>query len=120
LKIRTEKGIIHLGPVGAVGARVAIVDDMIDTGETLVSACEKLKAAGVQEIYILVTHGLFTGSSWPQLWSLGVKRIFCTDTVPLRSDIDAANVTVVSVVSLIGERLSRPDKEARRVTARAE
>jgi ribose-phosphate pyrophosphokinase len=119
-KKRTEKGIIHHGPVGAVGARVAIVDDMIDTGETLVSACEKLKAAGVQEIYILVTHGLFTGSSWPQLWSLGVKRIFCTDTVPLRSDIDAANVTVVSVVSLIGERLSRPDKEARRVTARAE
>jgi ribose-phosphate pyrophosphokinase len=117
-KKRTEKGIIHHGPVGTVGARVVIVDDMIDTGGTLVSACEKLRAAGVQEIYILVTHGLFTGSSWQQLWSLGVRRIFCTDTVPLRSGIDAANVTVLSIVPLIRERLSWPDGESRRMTAR--
>ena len=117
-KKRTEKGIIHHGPVGTVGTRVVIVDDMIDTGGTLVSACEKLRAAGVQEIYILVTHGLFTGSSWQQLWSLGVRRIFCTDTVPLRSGIDAANVTVLSVVPLIRESLSWPDKETRRMTAR--
>ncbi len=34
---------------------------MIDTGGTLVSACEKLRSAGVEEIYILVSHGLFTG-----------------------------------------------------------
>jgi len=117
-KERTAKGIIHHGSVGTVGARVVIVDDMIDTGGTLVAACEKLRAAGVQEIYILVTHGLFTGSSWLQLWSLGVRRIFCTDTVPLRSDIDAANVTVVSVVSLIRDSLSWPDKETGRMTAR--
>ena len=105
-KKRTEKGIIHHGPVGKVGAKVVIVDDMIDTGGTLVSACEKLRAAGVQEIYILVTHGLFTESSWLQLWSLGVKRILCTDTVPLRSDIDAAYITLLPVAPLIAERLS--------------
>lgn len=116
-KKRTEKGIIVHGPVGTVGAKVVIVDDMIDTGGTLVSACEKLKAAGVQEIYVLVTHGLFTGSSWPRLWSLGVRRIFCTDTVPLRSDIDASNVTVLSVASLIRDRLSSLDKETRRMSA---
>ena len=117
-KKRTEKGIVHHGPVGTVGARAVIVDDMIDTGGTLVSACEKLRAADVQEIYILVTHGLFTGSSWQQLWSLGVRRIFCTDTVPLRSGVDAANVTVLSIVPLIRERLSWPDGESRRMTAR--
>ena len=116
-KKRTEEGIIHHGPVGTVGARVVIVDDMIDTGGTLVSACEKLKTAGVQEIYILVTHGLFTGTSWPQLWSLGVRHIFCTDTVPLHSDIDATNLTVVSVVSLISDGLSWTDKRIRRMTA---
>ncbi|MGA8145846.1 MAG: ribose-phosphate diphosphokinase [Candidatus Acidiferrales bacterium] len=116
-KKRTEKGIIHDGPVGTVGARVVIVDDMIDTGGTLVSACEKLRAAGVQEIYILVTHGLFTGSFWLKLWSLGVRRIFCTDTVPLRSGIDAANITILSAARLITERLSCLDKESRRMAA---
>jgi ribose-phosphate pyrophosphokinase len=106
-KKRTAKGIIHSGPIGKVGAKVVIVDDMIDTGETLVSACEKLKAAGVQEIYILVTHGLFTGSSWMLLWSLGVKQIFCTDTVPLRSGIDATNITQLSAVPLLAEGISK-------------
>jgi ribose-phosphate pyrophosphokinase len=118
-KRRTETGIIHHGPVGTVGAKVVIVDDMLDTGGTLVSACEKLRAADVQEIYILVSHGLFTGLSWLRLWSLGVKRIFCTDTVPLRSGIDATKVTVLSVVPLIKERLSWPDKETRQMTARS-
>ena len=104
-KKRTEKGIVHNGPIGKVGAEVVIVDDMIDTGETLVSACDKLRVGGVQDIYVLVTHGLFTGSSWLQLWSLGVKRILCTDTVPLRSDIDAAYITLLPVAPLIAERL---------------
>jgi ribose-phosphate pyrophosphokinase len=117
-KKRTEKGIIHHGPVGKVGTKAVVVDDMIDTGGTLVSACEQLRAAGVEEIYILVSHGLFTGSSWTKLWSLGVRRIFCTDTVPLRSGIEAANITVLSVVPLIRERLSWLDKDARRMTAR--
>ena len=109
-KKRTEKGILLYGPVGKVGAKAVFVDDMIDTGGTLVSACEKLRSAGVEEIYILVSHGLFTGSSWTQLWSLGVKRIFCTDTVPIRPDIELANILVLSVVPIIRQRLSSLDK----------
>jgi ribose-phosphate pyrophosphokinase len=102
-KRRTDKGIVHSGPIGTIGAKVVIVDDMIDTGETLVSACDKLAAAGTREIYILVTHGLFTGSTWLKLWSLGVKQIFCTDTVPLRRDIEIAKITVLSVAPIIRE-----------------
>jgi len=105
-KKRTDQGIIHRGPVGAVGPKVVIIDDMIDTGGTLVSACEKLRAAGAQEIYILVTHGLFTGTSWVQLWSLGVKRIFCTDTVPLPEGIKAGNILVVSIAPMIRKALN--------------
>jgi ribose-phosphate pyrophosphokinase len=104
-KKRAEKGIVHSGLIGKVGAKVVIVDDMIDTGETLVSACDKLRAGGAQEVTVLVTHGLFTGSSWLRLWSLGVKRIFCTDTIPLRSDIDASNITLLPVAPLIAESL---------------
>jgi ribose-phosphate pyrophosphokinase len=104
-KRRTEKGIVHSGPIGEVGAKVVIVDDMIDTGETLVSACEKLSATGTREIYILVTHGLFTGTAWLMLWSLGAKHIFCTDSVPLRSGIDLTNITVISVAPLVAKEL---------------
>lgn len=109
-KKRTEKGIVHYGPVGKVGPKVVIVDDMLDTGETLVSACEKLKAAGVREIYILVTHGLFTGSSWRHLWSLGVKQIVYTDTIPSPAGIAATKVTVLPVGPLIATAVSTEQK----------
>jgi ribose-phosphate pyrophosphokinase len=100
-KRRTEKGVIHHGPIGKVGSRVVIIDDILDTGGTLVSACEKLTEANVEEIYILVTHGLFTGTNWGKLWSLRVKHIFCADTVPLRIDIEATGITVLSAVPLL-------------------
>jgi phosphoribosylpyrophosphate synthetase len=38
-----------------------IVDDILDAGATLVSACEKRVAAGAEELYICVTHGLLAG-----------------------------------------------------------
>jgi ribose-phosphate pyrophosphokinase len=115
-KRRTERGIVHSGPIGRVGAKVVIVDDMIDTGETLASACEKLAAAGMRGIYILVTHGLFTGTAWMKLWSLGAKHIFCTDSVPLRSGIEGSNITSVSVAPLIAKGLL---EETRRIAAGA-
>lgn len=119
-KKRTEKGVLLHGPVGKVGVKAVFVDDMIDTGGTLVSACEKLRSSGVEEIYVLVSHGLFTESSWTKLWSLGVKRIFCTDTIPLRPGIDAANIEILSAIPLIRERLCWLEKDARQMTAGGE
>lgn len=105
VKERTAQGIIHQGPIGRVGARVIIVDDMLDTGGTLLSACEKLQEARVKEIYIMVSHGLFTGTNWTKLWSLGVRRIFCTDTVPIHAGIDATRISVLKAGPLLREKL---------------
>ena len=56
--------------------QAVIVNAILHTEISLVSACEKLTGAAVQEIHIMVTHGLFTGTRWKELWSLGVKRTF--------------------------------------------
>lgn len=106
-KRRTDQGILHRGPIGHVNRSVLIIDDMLDTGGTLVSACAKLVEAKVEEIYILVTHGLFTGTSWKRLWSLRVKRIFCTDTVPLPAGVETERITVLPVAPLLCETLAR-------------
>jgi ribose-phosphate pyrophosphokinase len=100
-KRRTETGIQHSGPIGEVGRQAVIIDDMLDTGGTLLSACEKLAAAGVEEIHIMVTHGLFTGERWKQLWRLGVKRIICTDSVPISAGVERNNIERLSIVPLI-------------------
>ena len=105
-KLRVEGGIQHSGPIGQVGAQAVIIDDILDTGTTLVSACKRLAQTGVQEIYIMVTHGLFTGRHWEELWATGVQQIFCTDTVPPPFSLDEGEMVRLSVVPLLQKQLS--------------
>jgi ribose-phosphate pyrophosphokinase len=105
-KHRTDTGIQHTGFVGAVGTQVVLVDDILDTGATLVSACQRLLCAGVEDVEIMVTHGLFTGDEWRGLWELGVSRIFCTDTVPAAAEKPNGRIVTVSAVPLLKKALS--------------
>lgn len=106
-KKRTETGVIHRELHGSVGKQAVIVDDMLDTGGTLISCCEKLLEQGVEEIWIMVTHGLFTGSAWEKLWELGVQQIYCTDTILLPENARSKNIIVLSVVPLLAEALKK-------------
>ena len=78
-KTRGPGGVSVSGIVGQWrGSRVLIHDDILDTGGTLIAACQAARNAGAKEIVIAVTHGLFTGAKWLQLWRLGVKKIYTT------------------------------------------
>jgi ribose-phosphate pyrophosphokinase len=109
-KQRTATGITHAGPIGEVGRQALIVDDILDTGGTLLSACEKLVEAGVEEITIMVTHGLFTGERWKQLRRLGVKRIFCTDSVPLAAGVCGDDIERLTITPLLAKEVWAPAK----------
>jgi len=98
-KHRTGTGIVHSKLRGEVGRQAVIIDDILDTGATLVSACERLVTAGVEEINIMVTHGLFTGTHWQQLWQHRVRRIFCSDTVPAAAR--GERIVELSVIPLL-------------------
>lgn len=105
-KRRDPSGVKHLEFCGQAAPRVLILDDILDTGATLTSACEMILRNGAKEIVVMVTHGLFTGSDWARLWSLGVSRIFCADTVPLPGSIlEDPRITVLPVGSLLREGL---------------
>lgn len=105
-KRRTETGIVHSRFIGEIGVQAVLVDDILDTGATLVSACQRLYCAGVEDIQIMITHGLFTGTEWQGLWELGVSRIFCTDTVPLPAGTDASRIVTLSAIPLLAEALN--------------
>lgn len=104
-KHRTEAGITHSELIGRVSSRVVIVDDILDTGGTLVSACKKLCEAGVEEVYIAVTHGLFTGDRWKELYQLGVTRIFSTDSVPFPGSAGKSKIVRLSIAPLLEKEL---------------
>ncbi len=105
VKKRTENDIKLLELHGKISKTAVIVDDILDTGKTLIACCEKLREKGVQQIYIMVTHGLFSGKEWEEIWKYGVKHIFCTDTIPLPRRAISKKVTVISIIPLIVEEL---------------
>ena len=102
-KRRTTSGIEHLGLVGTPARRAIVVDDILDSGDTLVSCCQALRAAGVTDIDVVATHGLFTGDRWRALGSYGVHHIFITDTVLSRRR--PAQARVVPVAPLLAPLL---------------
>jgi ribose-phosphate pyrophosphokinase len=104
-KQRTASGITHHGLIGRVQRRAILIDDVLDTGETLVSACQRLLDAGAEELYICVTHGLFTGARWRDLWSLPLKHVFCTDTIPACARLEDPRITTLPVGPLLRSRL---------------
>ncbi len=91
---------VHVALHGTPTPRAVVLDDMLDTGDTLVACCAALRAAGVREMVVMVTHGLFTGEGWRRLAELGVTRLYCTDTRPLRPEI-AAQAQVLSTAPLL-------------------
>ena len=110
-KRRTTAGIVHSMLHGEVGRQAVVVDDILDTGGTLLSACEALRQAGAEQIVIMATHGLFTGTRWQSLPSLGVTRIYCTDTIPLPERAAAAGVAVLPVAEIMAAHLRAVRRE---------
>lgn len=107
-KHRTAEGVVHTELVGEVGPRAVIVDDILDTGGTLLSACAQLRRAGVEEISIMATHGTLSGERWRDLPAAGARRIQLTDTVPdVRARAGEA-VAVLSIAPLLMQALAAP------------
>ncbi len=63
------------------GKSVAIVDDMIASGGTMITAATQLKQQGASKVYAVCTHGIFTGGAIPKILAGGIDRILCTDTI---------------------------------------
>jgi ribose-phosphate pyrophosphokinase len=106
-KERTATDVVHRELVGKVGSRAVVIDDILDTGGTLVSCCHELVQRGVEDVTIMVTHGLFTGERWRKLLPL-VTGLYVTDSVPAVAGHPPKGVQVLSVQPLI-ERACRRD-----------
>lgn len=79
----------------AEGKRVAIVDDIISTGGTIVKAAEQLRRQGASKIFAVCTHGVFAGNAVERLEPV-CDRICTTDTIENPK-------TCISVAPLIAE-----------------
>lgn len=121
-KLRTQKGVssvLH----GSVSSNVIIVDDILDTGGTLLACCKILKSKGAKNIYIFVTHGLFTGSKWQGLFDLNVKKIYCTDSIPRVYSLSSGKLKILSIKSILSgytHHVRRIQEETKRAMKKLE
>lgn len=82
VKERIDGETVTMAPkkLDASGRKVAIVDDIISTGGTIVKAAEQLRAQGAAKIYAVCTHGVFAGNAIPRLEAV-CDGICTTDTI---------------------------------------
>jgi ribose-phosphate pyrophosphokinase len=99
-------GIVHSSLVGPVTPNMVIVDDLLDTGTTLISCAERLRQAGAEHIVAAISHGLFTGDKWENVWAAGIEKIYCLDTVPAAKTINHPKVTIIPSAGILGTILS--------------
>ena len=84
---------------------ILIVDDMCSTGETLVQAAITCKKENAQDIYAAFSHGLLVGDAIHKLENSLIKKIFTSDSVPIRGDRGGDKINVISVANLFGEAM---------------
>lgn len=89
------------------GRSCVVIDDMIDTGSTICAAAELLKKHGATEVFVLATHGLFSGQALENFEASAIDRVVVTDTLPLPKDAHTktSKLEVVSVAPLMAEAI---------------
>ena len=90
------------------GKTCLIVDDIIDSGGTIVNAAEVLKKEGATEIYVFITHGVLSGDASRKIKNSKIKKLFITDTIDNSKKIKNNNkIEVLSISSLMAEAIKR-------------
>src|SRR5690606_31490930 len=92
--------------VGEVEGRVCLlVDDMIDTGGTIVKAAEALKAAGATKVVVAATHAIFSDPAPELLQSASIDSVVVTDTLPIPEEKRFPALTILPIAPLIARAI---------------
>ncbi len=85
-----------------------IVDDIIDSGGTIINAAKALKDRGAKEVYVYITHGVLTGEAIKKIKTSVIKNLVITDTIDNLEKVKSAkNIEVLSISGLMGEAIKR-------------
>jgi ribose-phosphate pyrophosphokinase len=95
--------------VGNVKNKICvIVDDIIDSGGTIVNAAKALKDKGAKEIYVYITHAVLSGSAVDKIKKSQIKKLIITDTIDNSKKIKISKkIEVISFAPMISEAIKR-------------
>lgn len=98
--------------VGDVHGRdVIIVDDLIDTGGTIVNATREMRKKGARRLFASATHGVLSGPAIGRLQESEFEQVLVTNTIPLSEEKRIPKIRVLSVAPLLGEAIKSIHEE---------
>ncbi len=90
------------------GKTCIIVDDIIDSGGTIVSAVDALKKEGALEVYVFITHAVLSGPAVSKIQKSKIKKLIITDTIDNSGKIkNNSKIEVLSIAPLMAEAIKR-------------
>jgi ribose-phosphate pyrophosphokinase len=99
--------------IGEVEHRTCVImDDMVDTANTLCRAADALKKEGAARVLAYCTHAVLSGNAVQRINDSALDALVVTDTIPLRSDAQSSKkIRVLSVAGLLAETILRISNE---------
>jgi ribose-phosphate pyrophosphokinase len=99
--------------VGDVAGKTAVlVDDMIDTGGTIVEAARLLRKEGARQVYACATHAVFSPPAVERLSSGVFEEVIVSNTIPVPEDKRFPQLKVLSVAGILGETIWRVHEDS--------
>jgi ribose-phosphate pyrophosphokinase len=90
------------------GKNCLLVDDIIDSGGTIVNAAKALKEKGAKDVYVYVTHGVLSGNAVEQINNSKIKKLILTDTIDNSNKIKkSSKIVVLPISNLMAEAIKR-------------
>ena len=90
------------------GKTCILVDDIIDSGGTIVNAASELKKRGARDVHVYVTHGVLSGDAVEKIKKSSIKNLVVTDTIDNSMKVKKAkNIEVLTISNLVGEAIKR-------------
>ncbi len=94
------------------GYSCILVDDIVDSGGTLVNAAEALLKQGASDVSAYITHGVLSGGAVARITGSKLKELVITDSIQPTEEVrNAHNIRVLPIASLIGEAIGRTANE---------
>ena len=85
-----------------------IVDDIIDTGGTIVNAVKALKEKGAKDVYVYITHAVLSGEAVKKIEQSQIKKLITTDTINnLKKIRGSKKIEIISLAPMISEAMKR-------------
>lgn len=94
------------------GYTCILLDDIVNSGGTLVNAAEALLANGATEVYAYITHGVLSGGACARITNSKLKELVITDSIQATEGVcKAPNIRTITIASLIAEAIGRTAAE---------